>query len=497
MHTRSAISINQRLWLLLFAMSSAAIVYIPTTRFGAGLSPDSVGYIAAARNILTGQGFTAFDGSPFISQPPLYPALLAVVGKLTGADPVLFANVLNAFLMGVIVFLSGSLALSQLRLRPIYVFTGLVAVSLSAPLISISMMAWSEPLFICFGMMSLILAHSYRENNTWQSLILFSLSTACSMLTRYSGVAFLLWGSLLIYLTHAKSLKARIKDILVFIIISGLPLAIWLIRNYIVSNTFFGPRSPSTFPLWKNLGYTIRTLSMWFSSLLKVYCIGAGLLAILCIKNKWRFLNAVVNRFTPIASFILIYLLFIIISSSITSYDPIGDRLLSPLYVPIILLLLLLAEAFVETYANRLPKHVLFAFLFCGLLIWQARHIPHVIEYAANQYQNGIELDGREWKASQTLQFLSAHRTDTYGFECYSNFSGAVYYLADIKAKSTKNKSHNKLQFLESLSSERPALLIWFNKIQSHPSIEEIQAGANTTLIAGFNDGAIYRVTRK
>ena len=67
------LSTKYKLALVFFALLGVILVFLSTSRYGAGLSPDSVGYISIARNLITGAGFTSYDGSPLIVQPPLFP----------------------------------------------------------------------------------------------------------------------------------------------------------------------------------------------------------------------------------------------------------------------------------------------------------------------------------------------------------------------------------------------------------------------------------------
>jgi RNA 3'-terminal phosphate cyclase len=60
------------------------------TRAGPGLSPDSVTYVSAARNLTDGHGYSGFTGSALTVFPPAYPALLAarrVATRHTKHDP--------------------------------------------------------------------------------------------------------------------------------------------------------------------------------------------------------------------------------------------------------------------------------------------------------------------------------------------------------------------------------------------------------------------------
>ena len=222
-----ALSTKYKLSLVLLALVGVVLILFSTNRWGAGLSPDSVGYIGTARHLIRGAGFITYDGSPTVVWPPLYPALLALVGGIFGTDPLLLADILNALIFGLIVYLGGLLALKHLSSFPAFALVGTLAIVFSKPLFQVSVMAWSEPLFICFVLLSLIFAHSYLAKNDVTSLILFSSAVALSSLTRYIGITLILWGTLIILIFHRDSLKNRIAHLSLFTLISAFPLGLW------------------------------------------------------------------------------------------------------------------------------------------------------------------------------------------------------------------------------------------------------------------------------
>ncbi|MDQ1331246.1 MAG: hypothetical protein QG578_1514 [Thermodesulfobacteriota bacterium] len=65
----------QRFFLLL-SVAGALVVFFGTSQFGIGISPDSVNYISCARELIRGNGFLSYEGTPFTLWPPLYPVLL-------------------------------------------------------------------------------------------------------------------------------------------------------------------------------------------------------------------------------------------------------------------------------------------------------------------------------------------------------------------------------------------------------------------------------------
>ena len=82
------------------------------TRWGAGVSNDSVVYIRAARFLAEGFGFSTISDSgriiPLTHFPPLFPALLST-GGFFNIDPLVGAKFLNHFLFFASVLLVGLL----------------------------------------------------------------------------------------------------------------------------------------------------------------------------------------------------------------------------------------------------------------------------------------------------------------------------------------------------------------------------------------------------
>jgi hypothetical protein len=83
----TGIAVKYRLPLAMLGLIAAGISLLATYRYGAGLSHDSVEYVAAARHIAHGAGAVTFDGSPLVAWPRLYPALLATIDWAFAIDP--------------------------------------------------------------------------------------------------------------------------------------------------------------------------------------------------------------------------------------------------------------------------------------------------------------------------------------------------------------------------------------------------------------------------
>ena len=74
------VTVMRRWWPgLVFPLITAALAIAVTFRWGPEFEPDSVRYLEVAQNIRNGEGITDSSGRPFTIQPPLYPALLALL----------------------------------------------------------------------------------------------------------------------------------------------------------------------------------------------------------------------------------------------------------------------------------------------------------------------------------------------------------------------------------------------------------------------------------
>lgn len=513
-----ALATKQKLSLLLLALVGVVFVLLSTSRYGAGLSPDSVGYISIARNLIAGAGFVRYDGNfPTVVWPPLYPAVLALVGGIFRTDPLLIANILNALVFGLIVYVGGLLTFKHLSSFPAFALVGAFAILFSIPLFSVSVMAWSEPLFILFVLLSFIFADSYLEKNDVTSLILFSSSVALSCLTRYLGVTLILWGALIIVIFRRDSLKKKIATLSLFMLISSIPLGIWLIRNYSVSHTLFGSRTSSPNTLFQILSFVISSLLRWYiprkivdhRSILAFVIAGAVLFTGLSLKGSWQSVKIALRQISPAILFAFVYTACLVITSTTTAYDRINDsdRLLSPIFVSLTLLFLVLAQAMVEPYRKSFSKKIVNSFMIIVIAILLAYPIGAVILKVIDLNQMGQGYSSKAWKGSETIQYLIQHQRVKPECTVYTNGPDAAYILAHLAVK--KCPARTEYNFPEvandfsrlsgSWPEESNACIVWFDKIDRKYllTIDELKAVANIDQIVRLEDGAIYSVTRK
>ena len=116
-----------------------------------GLLDDSIGYIAGARSILSGQGYREAwlaSNQPVTHFPPGFSTILALVG-ISGLDPLRGTRFVNALVFGANIFMLGIIGWRMTKSK---VAGGVLALLLlvNGQLFRVHTLAMSEPLYIFF-----------------------------------------------------------------------------------------------------------------------------------------------------------------------------------------------------------------------------------------------------------------------------------------------------------------------------------------------------------
>lgn len=213
-------------WSIIVGLVGAALGWA-VTGHGAGLSPDSVAYVAAARWALAGEGVRSLEGGPLVHFPPFYPALLAAVAWASRADPLGAARWLNAVLFAVLLGLTG-LAGARIGRRPIAALIAALLVLVSRDTVLLHAMAWSEPLAIVLGTLGLVLVADHIESGRRPPLALAAGALGLAAVTRYAAVSYALAAVAgLWWLDRATPPRRRMLKAVALALAAAGPLVIW------------------------------------------------------------------------------------------------------------------------------------------------------------------------------------------------------------------------------------------------------------------------------
>jgi 4-amino-4-deoxy-L-arabinose transferase-like glycosyltransferase len=222
--------------LAMLAVSAMAILFI-STPVGAGLANDSVAYIAGARSLLQGKGYSDIwlDSTlePITHYPPLLSLSLAALGLL-GIDPLRGARILNIFLYGANTGLIGLIGLRMTRSRAAGIWLAALFL-LNAALLRVHVFAMSEALYLAWSLaafLSFDLYFAARQKPLW--LVLAGLASGLAVLTRYSALALLPAFGLALLLFH-KTWRSRLAALNYYLDGALCLPVIWFLRNMLVA----------------------------------------------------------------------------------------------------------------------------------------------------------------------------------------------------------------------------------------------------------------------
>jgi 4-amino-4-deoxy-L-arabinose transferase-like glycosyltransferase len=490
-----------------------ALLYHCLRRHGIALSTDSIGYLSVAQNLTAGHGFVNYDGRPFVDQPPLYPLLLAALGLL-GIAPAGAACGINVTAFALIVCAAARWLLRHVP-SVLMAVIGTAAVLLSAPLLFVSRFAWTETLFILWVLLALSQVERSLREGKRSALLLAAGFSALAVLTRYSGVSVIVAGAVVLLLAIERTPIRRIRDVGFFALASTLPFAAWCIRNYRVSGTLMGERAPSSETLAQCFLDVGQGLARWFlseSATLSDRVLLLGVVAVCaygvarCLLS-WRDPGSRWNPLLPLSivlpsCFIGVYLAQLILTSSSVAFDPIGDRLLSPVYVPLILVLVAAYHRVCLPALRRYPgvwvPGLLAGMLALALVVPCARGHWQL----ERTYEDAGNFASTVWRPSPLAAHLMAHPPDGI---LYSNIPDAVYARTGLRCRWIPAEYHYRSprrdlaslhRFHREIRSGGARYLIWFHRRQHYHlhGLEALRTVARTEAVERCADGILYRL---
>jgi len=208
-----------------FAVGASLVDGLPV-----GVTNDDGMYVILAKSLATGHGYRWLNlpGTPAaIHFPPGYPAFLALLWLLWPSFPanVVLFKLANALLMAVVaagVFVS---VRQRLRMSDTAAAALTFGATLGIPMLTLSTIVMSEPLFLALLLPSLLLAERVAgdERSSVRDLVLLALLTAAATLVRTHGIALI--GSVIIVLCF----RRRFTHAVIFAGVAPLPLVPWQI----------------------------------------------------------------------------------------------------------------------------------------------------------------------------------------------------------------------------------------------------------------------------
>ena len=493
-------------FIVLISILGTALILAREATYGVGLWADYATYITTARSLLDGDGFTQIYGWSYQHWPPLYPMLLA--GATIGVfDPLDVAGPLNAALFGLTIFAAGKYLRSRVQ-HGVLVVWACLAIMLAIPLTRVAQMAMSEAPFILFTTLALIWACKALDSGKMWDLIWAAAFASLAFLTRYPGIVAI--GTVLSLLLFQRGvvLSERVKRIALYTAITTLPMCLWFLRNYLSFGALDTPRNPAPYTIAEVLSKYVSDIAGWVFLDLRLDTTGTvsgvsdgyvpwalvGLvLAALVVAVGYTFIRAhwmrwsaeERHRWAPFylfGGFALMYLMFFTLYQSHIDLQPLGDRYLSPMYIPLLFAAVFALDNLLiwEQKRNligsigRLPAirtivrggaertHLLAVAVTIILPFWLGMGVAMNLRDTRLANEGvGLGLRGPAWADSELMEYVRGLPVDSY---ILSNSGRGIYIYTD----------HTNLLYLnpESLDVAIPknhigdaaedAYLVWF-----------------------------------
>ncbi len=473
----------------ILAVAAFLLVMSATSLYGPGMTSDSVSYLSTARNIGSGEGFQLWDGTAYTKWPPFYPILMSI-SAVFGGEVTGFARVLNGLLFAAIVYLFILIAEKSLRSRSYALIAGVIMLFSTATL-NTSIMVWSEPLFTALILAAALFARKYRDDGDMTSFFLFTLFSALSALTRYSGVAVIGSGLIFIALLRHKNWSCRLKFGLLYGALSSLPLGVWLIRNRLVTGSMAGARPASDLNLLENIMQTLKVMGFSLFNLREnVAIIFFVLVLAFAAYTGWR----VIGRKKSIP-FILIlpigYIAFLVLTASLIRFDVINDRLLAPV-LPFAILLFVRA---ILIGGEKLKGGVR-ALLLLPLFIWFMVMAINTASFVNNAKRRGAGHYNSDMFRNSALVRQLMYKP--LSGVVYSNFPDLLYILTDMDVRWAPFKDGKWPEMDDNIRDGETVQIAWFfYERASVKKLGEIIDPSRVNLLHRYPDGWIGTYTKK
>jgi hypothetical protein len=479
----------------------ALLIYLFTRHGGIGLEPDSIVYLSTARSAATGGGFFEFEGIPLTDFPLGYPAFLGIFLFITRIDILQSAPVINMLLFFGLIYLSGCIINEFTRKNHWIKVPFLVLIAFSPILLNAYTTLMSETLFLVMILIFFVTLKRYGREKTIKKLILVALIAGLSCVVRYAGVTLIGAAGLMILFDRKLKLKEKTLNILLLGTISVLFLMINLLRNFLIINTLTGPRESSITSFFENVKNYALVLGDFFKYTYLPYelvlLIGIALFLfyvftfVFHVAKSEKFYNYLCIS----VSYFIVYSVFIIFSATVSRFDKLDMRLLSPLFLPGLFPLAFGVEWLISKL-NSWKKYsfaTICALLFCATIFYQYKDNRDLYEMAKNSGIPGYAED--VWRDSKILNYIKNNKQKfTEQTKIYSDGNEAVWLFTGLKSDLIPHNEYES-EIIEFVDNQKiDYYIVWFydNIDPELLSLEKLLKEYKLKLIMSSSEGLLY-----
>ena len=459
-------------WTALLAAIGAlgvVLVLLRTAPYGPDVRTDAAGHVSTAQNLLAGDGLVMHYGDPFWRDAIPGLSLALAFAGLFGPDPLDSVGYLHAAAFGLTVLVAAAWVRSRTGSPLLAVWAGL-ACALSPSLGGLFSTALTEPLFICFAVLSLFALDRYLGGGGRSLLLAAAVCAALACATRYMGVALVAGAVPVLLLADRRGVRPTARGAAhaaIFAAVALAPVGAWMLHNVLTFGRPAGAASPTGFsPLadlhtatgeaarWTLGESGFATLGAWSEALPGVAAGDPSVGAVLAqaaaplalLAGAVLALRGLPDRarIALPAAFLACYaaaLAFVFARSDIA----LQPRHLAPLYPPLLVaasiaLAGLLRRASMRGRLVRLPRRLGGAgatlpalALAAALALWLPQQALATYDDVRDWRDEGPGYaTTREWTESATVRYLKAHPPEGI-VRSNAAKAHAVFFAADLR----------------------------------------------------------------
>lgn len=510
------------------AVLGAAHIMVRTSTYGAAVTGDAVTYLSVAESLTAGDGLRTFSGGRFVMYPPFFSMLMTFI-SLFGVEPAEAGRFVNVAAFGLIILISGLWLDRRLRAR-FLALAAAVSMTTSLALSHVATTILTEAIFVLFTLLTLICLESFlNRGNGMPALIGSVVFAALAAVTRYMGVPLILAGALMLLTRRGIPVRAKLKHAAVYGVLSSVPVAVVMARNWVVSGTLMGGREAivSWQILSDSLSQTVDAFRLgafptaspsWFGYLLLMLAglvtSGAALVSVIACRGQTTSSSNLGEGAFPFGVFSSVYLATSIV---ITPFMIASPRYLMPIYAPLLIVAVFLLDRFLHIDGSRrvlIVKRTLAAIMLTGWFTNIGLAALTNLQLTDRALESGYAgLNTARWEDSETIQYVKANLiTD----RVYSNYPDAVFYLATVpppvKHIPSLADPGECSSWLWRIGESGDAYVVWLYKSRGWPHSEIVDRNRKESLgercsipeldphpalkrVAETSDGVVYRVT--
>ena len=498
---------------ILFLLTAiiASVLMLWVTENGPGVSADSTNYAFTAVNLAMGKGFI-IGNKPVTLFPPGYPLFLSVPTRILNNNVLLAGRWSSALLFGITIVMLGLIVGQMTRFRPTALIMVMLVFLLSAPIIEIYSMLWTEVLFVPLVLAVCWLTIRYSENPKARFLLLAAVMSGYAIITRLVGIALLPPVLFVLLRLSEQPMKQRIRDSTIFLGISLLPAFFWFLRNIWIAQALTGRPFYVRFLACDHIRAILKTFFTYMfpvstSELFQIVFMLAFFVIIFLMNffliNKYR-PRSDINRprlaclwFAVI--FFIVYIATVILAKLLWEAGIHFDtRILLPAWLALLIIIFLSFAFFADSFSQPwIWKSCLILMLMSVVL-----NARPAIFVSKDIHQKGRGYTSTAWQHSEIISFLP-HLSDTKLI--YTNAPDIMRFFAGKNAKLLPFRYYpasqkNNLDYIVQLRQictkcqKGECIVVFIDYVNRYylPSNKELESACRLPVLKKFSDGIIY-----